>query len=83
MKKLFIILCVLLSVGFTSFASSWYWIGADSTGNQWYVDNENVYTHWITSREMSENLYDYQHGFFDSREDAVDAGYRPCRVCRP
>lgn len=21
--------------------------------------------------------------YFDSREDAVDAGYRPCRVCRP
>lgn len=62
MKKLFILLCMLLSIGFTSFASSWYWIGADSTGNQWYVDNENVYTHWITSREMSENLYDYQHG---------------------
>lgn len=62
MKKLFVMLCVILSISFTSFASSWYWIGADSAGDQWYVDNENVYTHLLTYQEVSSNRYAYQHG---------------------
>lgn len=62
MKKLFVMLCVILSISFTSFASSWYWIGADTTGGQWYVDNENVYTHLLTYQEISSNRYAYQHG---------------------
>lgn len=32
---------------------------------------------------LATGMNDSNKVYFDSREDAVDAGYRPCRVCRP
>ena len=43
MKKvsvLVFILCTLCSQ--LAFAASWYWIGSDSSGEQWYIDNASV-----------------------------------------
>ncbi|WP_196606626.1 hypothetical protein [Pectinatus frisingensis] len=43
MKKasvLVFILCTLCSQ--VAFAASWYWIGQDTSGDQWYIDNASV-----------------------------------------
>ena len=48
-----------------------------------YIGNSNSgIFHYSWCRyvgRMSEN----HKVFFDSREEAIDAGYRPCKVCRP
>ena len=44
MKKTIVALAILLTcMGFIpSDAANWYWIGADSSGNQWYIDNQSA-----------------------------------------
>ena len=44
MKKTIVALAILLTcMGFIPIdAANWYWIGADSSGNQWYIDNQSA-----------------------------------------
>lgn len=44
MRKFVLILAIAFScIGFmTIHAASWYWIGADTSGGQWYVDNQSA-----------------------------------------
>lgn len=44
MKKFIIILAIVFScIGLIpSYAANWYWIGADTNGGQWYVDNQSA-----------------------------------------
>lgn len=44
MKKTIVALAILLTcMGFIpSDAANWYCIGADSSGNQWYIDNQSA-----------------------------------------
>lgn len=44
MKKTIVALAILLTcMGFIpSDAANWYWIGADSSGKQWYIDNQSA-----------------------------------------
>ncbi len=45
MKKTIVALAILLTcMGFIPIdAANWYWIGADSSGGQWYIDNQSAY----------------------------------------
>ena len=63
MKNIIAIVCIVLSMGFTSFASSWYWVGQDTVGSQWYIDNASVYIHNLTTQEIRSNAYSYKHGY--------------------
>ncbi len=62
MKKLLVMLCVMLSITFTSFASDWYWVGTDAVGDQWYIDNSSVYNHELTTSEIQGNAVLAQNG---------------------
>ena len=44
MKKTIVALVILLTcMGFIPIdAANWYWIGADSSGGQWYIDNQSA-----------------------------------------
>lgn len=44
MKKIMVALVILLTcMGFIPIdASNWYWIGADPSGGQWYIDNQSA-----------------------------------------
>lgn len=44
MKKIMIALVILLTcMGFIPIdAANWYWVGADSSGRQWYIDNQSA-----------------------------------------
>ncbi len=42
MKKLFVALFLALSFCMPSFAASWYWIGHNKAGEQFYIDNSSV-----------------------------------------
>ena len=44
MKKTIVALVILLTcMGFIPIeAASWYWVDSDSSGNQWYIDNQSA-----------------------------------------
>lgn len=44
MKKIMIALAILLTcMGFIPIdAANWYWVDSDSSGNQWYIDNQSA-----------------------------------------
>lgn len=44
MKKIIVALVILLTcMGFIPIdASNWYWVDSDSSGNQWYIDNQSA-----------------------------------------
>ena len=44
MKKTIVALAILLTcMGFIPIdAANWYWVGADSSGDQWYIDNQSA-----------------------------------------
>ena len=44
MKKTIVALAILLTcMGFIPIdAANWYWIGADPSGGQWYIDNQSA-----------------------------------------
>lgn len=42
MKKILPILFLLLMLSATCSATSWYWIGKDYKGAQWFIDNDSV-----------------------------------------
>lgn len=44
MKKIMVALAILLTcMGFIPIdAANWYWIGADPSGGQWYIDNQSA-----------------------------------------
>lgn len=73
-KKLFSLLSLILLIGMIagSVALGSDYIGNSNTGKFHYAD-----CRWV--QKMSENHKVY----FESREDAIDAGYVPCKVCRP
>jgi hypothetical protein len=54
----------------TPMASSY--VGATTTGKFHY-----------TSCRWAGKIRDDHRAYFDSREEAIDAGYVPCKVCRP
>lgn len=73
-KKLLALLAILLMLGMIagSVALGSDYIGNSNTGKFHYTD-----CRWV--KKMSENHKVY----FESREDAIDAGYVPCKVCKP
>ena len=48
-----------------------------------YIGNARSGIFHYDSCQYVYRMNDSNKVYFDSREDAVDAGYRPCRVCRP
>lgn len=48
-----------------------------------YIGNTRSGIFHYDSCQYVYRMNDSNKVYFDSREDAVDAGYRPCRVCRP
>lgn len=44
MKKIMVALVILLTcMGFIPIeAANWYWVDSDSSGNQWYIDNQSA-----------------------------------------
>ena len=65
MKKTIVALAILLTcMGFIPIdAANWYWIGADSSGGQWYIDNQSAYKSngvavvWVKIEKKTERIY--------------------------
>ena len=66
---LFLVLAMLISVA-TAFASSY--IGKSNTHKLHYSS-----CHYVGKMSESHKVW------FSSRDEAIDAGYLPCKVCRP
>ncbi|WP_288185052.1 Ada metal-binding domain-containing protein [uncultured Sporomusa sp.] len=61
---------LLITVAAAALASSY--IGNSNTGKFHYSD-----CRWVSK------MYDSHKVYFDSRQEAVSAGYVPCKVCKP
>lgn len=42
MKRICILALCLMALYMPTFASNWYWVGGDSNGTQWFIDNDSV-----------------------------------------
>jgi methylphosphotriester-DNA--protein-cysteine methyltransferase len=63
-------LAVTLSYDNTALAATY--VGASTTGKFHYE-----------SCRWAQKIRDDHRVYFESREEAIDAGYVPCKVCRP
>jgi len=66
---LFLVLAMVISVA-TAFASS-------------YIGNSNTYKFHYSSCRYVGKMSESHKVWFSSRDEAIDAGYVPCKVCRP
>mgnify|MGYP003609905000 CR=1 FL=1 len=66
---LFIVLSMIISIG-TALASS-------------YIGNCNTYKFHYSSCHYVGKMSESHTVWFSSRDEAIDAGYIPCKVCRP
>ena len=48
-----------------------------------YIGNSNTGKFHFASCRWVSKMYDYHKVYFDSRDEAINAGYVPCKVCRP
>lgn len=48
-----------------------------------YIGNSNTGKFHYASCRWVSKMYDSHKVYFESREEAIDAGYVPCKVCRP
>lgn len=80
LKRILLTLVLLLAVSSTCFASSWYWIGEDSSHSQWYIDNDSVEKDFYTALvwikiNMTDGTYTLQRGIYKhpSKEYSIQA----------
>lgn len=77
MKKILVMCCLLVVMAMPSFAASWYWVGADRSSGQWYIDNASVYKNqekgvaliWVKTKNPDGTINLNQIGI--SRDKAV------------
>lgn len=48
-----------------------------------YVGNSNSMKFHCEGCRWEQKIADYNRVNFDTREEAIDAGYVPCQVCKP
>ena len=61
---------IMINLDNTALAAAY--VGASTTGKFHYE-----------SCRWAEKIRDDHRVYFESREEAIDAGYVPCKVCRP
>ena len=78
-KRLSILLLAITLIASLAAAT----IGADDALASAYIGNSNSgIFHYSGCRYVYRMSEDHKV-YFDSRDDAIDEGYRPCKVCRP
>ena len=73
-KKLLLLMSILMLVGMM--ASS---VALGSS----YIGNSHSYKFHYASCRWVQKMSDSNKVYFESRDEAIDAGYVPCKVCRP
>ena len=79
MKKIMVALVILLTcMGFIPIeAANWYWVDSDSSGNQWYIDNQSasksygVAVVWVKTVGEAGNFFLWQWEITRDRKIAI------------
>jgi hypothetical protein len=67
---LFIVLLSMLVVPLYAFAST-------------YVANKRTGVFHYQGCKWEQKMWEENRAYYDNREDCINDGYRPCKVCRP
>ena len=73
-KKLLLLMSIFMLVGMMASSVA---LGSD------YIGNSNSYKFHYASCRWVQKMSDNHKVYFESRDEAIDAGYVPCKVCRP
>ena len=73
-KKLFLLISLLLLLGMMASSVA---LGSD------YIGNSNSGKFHYASYRWVQKMSEHHKVHLESRNEAIDAGYVPCKVCRP
>lgn len=73
-KKLLLLMSILMLVGIMASSVA---LGSN------YIGNNHSYKFHYASCNYVSRMSDHHKVYFESRAEAIEAGYVPCKVCRP
>lgn len=73
-KKFLVLMSILMLVGL---------MAASTVLSSDYIGNSNTGKFHYASCRYVNRMNEEHKVYFDTREDAIDAGHVPCKVCRP